>query len=161
MKRANIIGVIIILILIGCQSNNSQELSEQEISKIKSEINNRVDSYFEAVKVLNLEEMFEFWSDSEDFIFAGDGRILGGYKEWTNEMNQFAEITDHFLYWNNKNIKIEALSRNAASYTMEFDNERIGVSGDTLNTKGSWTYVFKKNEGKWRVIQTNGTHIEY
>lgn len=161
MNSKNLIGVIIILILIGCQSNNSQELSEQEKSKIKNEINNRVDRYFEAVKLLNLEEMYEFWSESEDFIFAGDGRILGGNKEWTNEMNEFAEITDHFIYWNNKNIKIEVLSQNAASYTMEFDNERIGVSGDTLNTKGAWTYVFKRDKGDWRVIQTNGTHIEY
>ena len=101
--------------------------------------------------------MYKFWSDSEDFIFAGDGRILGGYKEWTDDMSQFTEITNRFPYWENKNIKIEVLSRNAASYTMEFDNGRIGVTGDTLHTKGAWTYVFRRDKGDWRVIQTNGT----
>jgi hypothetical protein len=42
--------------------------------------------------------MYEFWSESEDFIFAGDGTILGGYKECTNEINEFAEKTDHLIY---------------------------------------------------------------
>lgn len=105
--------------------------------------------------------MFDFWSDSEDFVFAGDRKILGGYEAWVDVLNQWAETTDRYLYWNNSNIKIEVLSRNAACYTMEFDNERISAAGDTLNTKGSWTYVFKKYDDGWRVIQTNGTHIEY
>jgi len=161
MKITILVIVCIFLLLTSCRTDNSQELSKQDISKIKKEIINRVDQYFEAVKVLDIEEMVKYWSDSEDFIIAGDGKIIGGYKEWTDQQRAFASITDHYIFWENKNINVEVLSRNAACYTMEFNNGRISTSGDTLNTKGAWTYVFKKYNGDWKVIQTNGAHIEY
>lgn len=47
----------------------------------------------------------------------------------------------------------------AATATVEFENSRTTTAGVTVNVKGAWTYVFKKYDGKWRVIQTNGTHI--
>lgn len=144
------------LCLSGCMEKN--ELTEQEAAIIENQIRVRVEKYIESVKALDFDSMLDFWSDSKDFVYAGDGRVLGGYKEWHARMKDFVQTTQRVLFWSNQNIHIKALSDNAASYTMDFEVDFIGVKGDTSHVKGAWTYVFEKTNGKWKVIHTNGTH---
>ena len=147
----------------GCNSDNSSqstELPEEVKKKIDLEIRQRVDDYFENVKSKDIEGMLSFWSDSEDFIHAGDGRIFGDYNKWSNWLkNRNRKGTvDEWLYWNNTDIHIIVLSRNAAAYTMNFENAFI-ENGKTRKVTGSWTYVFRKSESGWQVVMSNGTHI--
>ena len=156
MKNLFITFYLCSLFFSGCI--NKSELTEKEAAIIENQIKVRVEEYIESVKVLDFESMLDFWSDSKDFVYAGDGRVLGGYKEWHASMKNFVQTTKQVLSWNNQNIHIKALSDNAASYTMEFEVSFIGVKGDTSHVKGAWTYVFEKSNGKWKVIHTNGTH---
>ena len=50
------------------------------------------------------------------------------------------------------------LSRNAAAYTMNFENAFI-ENGETRTVTGSWTYVLRKSDLGWQVVMSNGTHI--
>ena len=68
---------------------------------------------------------------------------------------------DRWLKFEYRSTHIEALSSNTATATTEFEHSRITVEGDTVNVRGAWTYVFKKLDGKWNVVHTNGTHVEF
>lgn len=133
-------------------------LSEQEATRIEAQTRVRVDNYIESVKALDSISMLDFWSDSEDFVYAVDGRVLGGFEPWKTRMMDFVRNTSQVLYWKNENIHIKALADNAASYTMDFEVSTVSHEGDNSQVKGAWTYVFEKANGPWKVIHTNCTH---
>lgn len=153
--------IFISIIIFGCSDDHSsltEELSAEEKEQIKLEIKRTVEDYIESVTSKDIESAISFWSNSEDFIHAGDGRVFGGYKKWINKMRSYNDATDKWLYWNNTDIHVIVLDRNAAAYTTNFENASI-VGGDTLEVKGSWTYVFRKSESGWQVVTSNGHHI--
>ena len=58
-------------------------------------------------------------------------------------------------------MHVEALSKDAATATTEFETSRITIDGDTVNVRGAWTYVFRRSNGDWDVVHTNGPHVEF
>jgi ketosteroid isomerase-like protein len=147
------------VLMVACAAAEPGELSDVERQTVVAEINERLNEYAAAVTSKNLDVALSFWSDSEEFIFAGDGTILGGYDEWAALTTQHTAETAQWLYWDWTRIEVAILSRSAASATVEFDFSSILNQGDTLSLQGAWTYVFKKFEGEWKVIQTNGHHL--
>jgi ketosteroid isomerase-like protein len=147
----------------GCNIDNSSRLevlTEEEKEQIELEILQTVEDYVEKVKSRDLEGILSFWSDSEDFIHAGDGSIFGGYEKWSNWIRRHItnDAIEEYLYWNNTDIHVIVLARNAAAYTMNFENAFMENS-ETRKVTGSWTYVFRKSESCWQVVMSNGTHI--
>lgn len=128
-----------------------------EKEQIKQEITKTVDSYFEVVKANDIERILEFWSDSEKFIHAGDGSIIGDYKEWSNWLKDWTNPDREWLYWNNKDVHVIVLDKLTGTYTMNFENAFV-YNGDTTRVKGSWTYVMCKEGNHWKVITSNGAH---
>jgi ketosteroid isomerase-like protein len=150
------------LLFAGCNGDHSlgsHGLTEKLKGQIELEIRQRVDDYFQAKDV---EAMLSFWSDSEDFIHAGDGRIYGGYEKWSNwikNWNREGNI-DQVLYFNRSDIHVVVLSEDAAAYTMNFEWSFV-QNGETRIVPGSWTYVFRKSDLGWQVVMSNGTHIGF
>lgn len=56
------------------------------------------------------------------------------------------------------NIHIALLSREAATFTMEFRWSAITQQDETLNMKGTATYAMKKVDNNWRVVHLVGFH---
>ena len=127
---------------------------------VYDEIRQVLDNYREAMLTRDYDAMLSFWSDSEDFIFAGDGRILGGLEAWKAETTRHYEQTRRWEQWEWQSVHILPLSDSAASATLEFRFRWIDSDGVTHNSRGAWTYVFVKSDGAWKVIHTNGTHVE-
>jgi ketosteroid isomerase-like protein len=162
---ASMIRFVCFLLLVSvfvpsCQPNSGSEPSTQERAAIVAEINQRLAWYRDAVMRRDLEEYLGFWSDSEDFVFAGDGRILGGYDDWAELTAQHNAETEKWLKWEYRNVHVAVLSRDAASCTTEIEMSKLNVDGSTLRLKVAWTYVFKKFGDTWKVIHSNGTHVE-
>ena len=125
------------------------------------EINEILDSYTTSVASWDRDAIDRFWGDYEGFVFAGDGMILGGHSEWAAALDQYEKQVGRWLMFEYRNTHIEALSADTATATTEFEHSRITVEGDTVNVRGAWTYVFKKSDGNWHVVHTNGTHVEF
>lgn len=154
--------VLISVFICGCGSDNSSMsdvLTAEEKEQIEAEIRQTVEDYVEAVKAKDLEGMLSFWSDSDDFLLAGDGSIFGGYEKWSGWLikRNKNDVVDEWLYWHNTDIHVNVLARNAAAYTMNFEDAFI-EGGETRTVKGCWTYVFRKSELGWQVVVSNGTH---
>ena len=126
---------------------------------VESEVRNVLDGYRKAMLTRDYESMIDFWSDSEDFVFAGDGRILGGIDAWKAQTTSDYENTESWEVWDWQNVHILPLSRDAASATVEFRFRWVDNQGVTWNSRGAWTYVFRKEGSDWKVVQTNGTHV--
>ena len=45
------------------------------------------------------------------------------------------------------------------AYSMEFKWSLTSHEGETTNAHGSWTYVLKHLDGRWRAVHSAGTHL--
>ena len=159
--RATTAILVLAICLAACGASAESGLTPGDRERIVQEISRTLDDYKEAVTHKELSAVKAFWSDTDGFVFAGDGTILGGSKEWYDKLDWYHNETAKWNHWEYRNLHIEALAMDAATATVEFEHSRTTTVGETVRVKGAWTYVFKKYDGKWRVIQTNGTHITF
>jgi len=162
MKKFNIyLAIIGILpLLISCSDRDT--ISDTEKILITKEIEEILNGYPEAFKRQDLDWYQNFWFKDKDFVMAGDGKIEANYdsaitKRYREAFSNFKGV----LYFKWSNGHSHVINKNAVSYTTNFDWRFLTVSGDTIKSNGSWLYVFRKSEGKWRVIQSAGTHNYY
>ena len=152
--------LILALSTISCNNQERQNqtaLTQEVKEKIKTEISNTVDNYIKAITSNDMDEMLAFWSDSEEFIHAGDGIVVGGYETWTSWLRDWYNPDRKWLYWNGSNVNIVVLSSQTAVYTYNFKDAYVDVS-DTTHVEGAWTFVFRKENNDWKVIASNGAH---
>jgi ketosteroid isomerase-like protein len=134
-------------------------LNSETRETVRQEVRQVLEDYREAMLSRDFDTRIAFWSDSEDFVFAGDGRILGGFDAWKKETTRHYEETDHWEIWDWQNVQILPLSADAASATVEFRFRWVDTHGQTHNSRGAWTYVFRRENDGWKVVHTNGTHV--
>ncbi len=82
-----------------------------------------------------------------------------GYDAWAERLrdNQAKRPTVNSIAKSNEHVYV--LARDAVSYSLEFEWSMTTIEGDTLKSRGAWTYVFKKFEDTWRVVHSAGTHL--
>jgi ketosteroid isomerase-like protein len=160
-NELKILFLILPFIAVGCQPKGENQMNADTSDKVVQEISDILEAYEKAVVSWDREAINRFWGDSDSFVFAGDGIILGGHSEWAETLDRYEKTVEKWLKFEYTSTHIEALSMDAATATTEFEHSRISVEGDKVNIRGSWTYVFKKQDGKWNVIHANGTHVEF
>ena len=148
-----------VLLLTLPPETRGQESSEGWRQAVHDEIELALDGYRDAILSRDYDAMLGFWSGSDQFVFAGDGRILGGADAWEAEMTRHYDSTLSWEQWDWQSVHILPLSESAASATLEFRFRWVDVDGATHNSRGAWTYVFLKSHGAWKVVHTNGTHV--
>ena len=158
MKRYFFLFLACVIVTQGCANNSTKVLTEQEKAIITEEVKARVVDYIDAFKKLDIERMLDFWANTEGFVYAGDGALVVGYDKFSIQIKDLIH-TDEVNYIEQNEPLVYILARDAASYTMEYRWSLTMKSGDTLNAKGSWMYVFKKFDDTWRVVHSAGAHI--
>ena len=164
MKKRKIIMAMILIIIFTLSCLNTgiagidNILAVTEKKQIESEIKQTVENYIKAVSSKDIEGILSFFSDSEDFLHAGDGTIFGGYEKWANWMKNWVKESGEFLYYNHDDIHVIVLSKNAAACTYQFDMA-FKEKGEIKKNKGCWTFVFRWTGSDWKVITSNGAHI--
>jgi ketosteroid isomerase-like protein len=158
MKAIKLLAIGLLAQLSSCGTPDN--ISEAERTAIAKEIQGRLDGYADAVKRKDLEWVQKFWSNEKDFVLASDGKINTNYdsaitKEYRDAFTTIKEMT-HLNFSNGHAL---VLSKNAVSYTTNFNWQAIMVSGDTVKANGSWLYLFKKSDEQWKVVHSAGTHI--
>jgi ketosteroid isomerase-like protein len=143
----------------GCGPDIDQTLSENERKAVAEAVTNRVEAYVNSMKDLDIDKMLSFWADSENFVKAGDGFLLVGYEKFAALQREKMSKVATVKYVNTMNPNIYVLAKDAASFSFEFEWSMTGTSGDIMNSKGSWTYVFKKFGDEWKVIHSTGSHL--
>jgi len=161
-KLLTIIPLVILLCFtFSCQQAEevAEIMSEQEKDAIAQAVEARIADYTDAIKQLDIERMLDFWADTEGFVFAGDGLLTVGYDKYAEQLREAISNTAEVTSLAHKKPYIYVLSKDAASLSMEYEWSMIDKAGNTINAKGSWTYVFKKFDDVWKVVHSAGTHL--
>ena len=135
-------------------------MSKKEKDAVKEKVTKRVEDYVASMKKLDIEKMLTFWANTEKFVKAGDGSIVVGYEKIAAQQREKMSTITSVNYVNVTNTHIYVLAIDAASFSFEFEWSMTNKTGDTMNSKGSWTYVFKKFNNEWKVIHSTGSHLK-
>ena len=134
-------------------------LSARDRARITEEVDAAVLGYLSAIESLDLDRMLDFWADVDGFTFAGDGTLVVGYGPWAEQIRTVVATMEAVSNVQRSNPHVYVLAEDAASYSMEYGWTMTSKEGETVNAKGSWTYVFVRFPDRWRVVQSAGTHI--
>ena len=159
MARSAFCITVVLFLLLGCQPAPPGPMTEQEKAEVAEGVSAAVSGYVEAIKQLDYEAAGEFWANVEDFVIAGDGALTAGYDAWMSQVKGTIDATAQVNSIEVFNPHIYVLARDAAAYSMEFAWSMTSTEGDPSNAHGSWTYVFKHLDGRWRVVHSAGTHL--
>jgi len=135
------------------------ELTDSEKKRIEEEIKTVIYNFINP-NTLNLESHIALRADVDGYVMGSDGKILytdiNSYKEG---IKQALQNIERFTKLECTKIYVYVLAPDAASGTAEFEGRVLTKEGDTLIHNGCWTFVFKKFDNTWKVVQENGTHI--
>jgi hypothetical protein len=149
--------LLTVFLMLGC-SQQSEQLSSDEIAQIKDDIIMLSEKHAQDLVKLDHKAVMEFYGNEDDFIIFGDGNYWGDYITVDRIWQDFTGGVKKMIKWNLSNHKIHVSSMNAASYLVEFDNERVESSGDTTKVTGCFTYGMEKIYGQWKAVTVHVTH---
>lgn len=152
-------GILLIVLLFGsCQPQVSCEATNEEKKVITSEIEALVRDLWNPEKT-SYETNDILRSRVDGFVYASDGKIIStSYNEFDQKMKEGFAGVQKFVEAEIPAIHVFVLSKEAATCTYLFKSKFIATSGDTAVNNGCWTFVFKKFENGWKVVQENDTH---
>ena len=138
---------------------NTWDLTDDQKKVIANEIETIVKNFFNA-NTLTYETHTGLRANEAGYVMAGDGKILFTDYSTYNEVmkSSFAGIQG-FTEFETVSIYVYVLSQDAATCTTEFRSKFLTTAGDTVINNGCYTFVFKKFDNTWKIIQENGTHL--
>ncbi len=145
------------LALTACSARET-DLTQAEKTAIATAVEARVNGYVDAARRRDVNWFLDFWADTDEFVVAGDGNLVG-HDGWSDQVRKSVADTREILDFEFFNRHTYVLSRDAAVHTTQFRWALVQTSGDTLRMHGSWSYVFKNFGGVWRVVHSAGTHL--
>jgi hypothetical protein len=154
MKYSTLLTVFLIL---GC-SQQSEQLSVDEIEQIKKTIIERSNKHAQDLEDLNYPEIMTFYADIDDYIVFGDGYYWGDYKTIDGIWHDFTVGVKKVEKFDFFNHKIHVFSKDVASCFVEFDHERIDGNGNTTKGHGSFSFSMQNIDGDWKAVSSNATH---
>ncbi len=157
MKNSILILLISLLALPGCQEHKAI-LSEEEKARINDEITGIVENFLSPE--INVKTHIALRANTDGYIFGSDGVIMyENYNDYAEGVKTAFEGITKFISLKPVKSFVYVLSEDAASCTCEFKGQIVTIAGDTLTHNGCWTFVFKKLDSEWKVVQENGTHL--
>ena len=157
MKRP-FISVFILCLAIGC-TEKTNSLSEAEKEKIRNEVIETYKQHTEDLKRLDYKAVMTYYVNDPHTALFVDGYYWGGYKKIDTIWADFCDRVDTIVYWNLTNHHVYPLSKDAASYLVEWENLRIHKkTGDTIMGPGSFSLAMQKINSSWKIATVDATH---
>lgn len=144
-----------IILFLSCRKRTKEPMK----ADIKLEISAMYRCHIKDLKNLDHAALMIHYADVEDHILFGDGEYWGDYQTVYEIWENFIQGTKEILEWNISNEHLHVLSESSASYLMEYYNERINISGDTIKDRGSVGYGLKKIDDSWSIVTTSVSHF--
>jgi len=157
--KTTIFITVLLLSILRCTSQQSDQLTQQQKDQIKKEIKAVGDSIIAKWMELDGAGMFQYYSDSPDWVvFRADGSRL----EYQVTKKAFLDFPNYTA-----SIKSTTTHQDFIIITKDFvicawegKDETILKSGDKITIDPHpYTMVFKKVAGQWKVIYSHDSGI--
>ena len=137
-----------------CSNVNSQELTSSQKAKITSEISALFEENVKSNESLDVSGLTESVSDALSAGFINQGVYYQSFEDLMKVVNNnMRGIKSQKTDISNKKITI--LSDSAALLTASGNYSVALEDGRTLTGGFTWTFVYSKVDGKWKVIHSH------
>jgi ketosteroid isomerase-like protein len=148
--RATIFVAALSLLCLGCTSQQSDQLTPQQIDQIKSEIRAISDSIVARWNRLDIAGSVQYYSDSPDCIYInGDGLLLD-YQAMKKAWSDTSSLASY--KWTTTKQEFIFLSKEVVISAWQGGSQLVLKAGQVVNYEGAYTTVFKRIAGQWKVI---------
>jgi hypothetical protein len=157
--KAYIFVTTLLILCLGCTSQQSDQLTQQQKEQIKSEIKTVGDSIIARDEMLDAVGGFEFYSDSPDW-----GMVNADGSRWDFQTTKKAN-SDFFdsvtaWKWTFTHQDYIFLAKDIVMCAWDGKDETILKSGDTVTyDPHAYTLIFKKIAGQWKIIYSHDSGI--
>lgn len=147
MKKT-ITMLTIVTVLYSCQQP-SIELTDAERESIKTEIKQITNSTIESGNRKDVVELYSNFSDKTTGVHSG--AIMESWEQHKQQgADFFASLKE--IEYKIDNMTVDVLSRDAAVLYGRYAMTATDTAGTPINAKPALTYVFTKENGKWKII---------
>jgi ketosteroid isomerase-like protein len=152
--KAIIFVAALLILLIGCTPQQSDQLTQQQKDQIKGEAKAVMDSILARWLRLDAEGAVQCYSP--DMVAVGDSSIIDfqTYKKgWIDFNNSLASVKWTPIQW-----EFIVLSKDLAMSAGLGKVEMLMKSGDKMTTNPQvWTDVYRKFGNEWKIIYEHGS----
>ena len=148
----------LLLIIPGCTSQQTDQLTQQQSDQIRKEIKAVSDSIFARANKLDTDVISKYYSPH--LVVVRD-TLLFDYQTWKKGWADFMNYASA-INWTPSKWECIIIAQDFAISSFVGKFEYTMKSGDktTINPIG-WAHVWKKIDGKWKIIYENysGIHV--
>jgi hypothetical protein len=149
---------LFVLIFVSCQPRSACKLTAEEKKAVSKEVETVVRNFLNA-ETLSYETHTDLRANQPGYVMGGEGQIkYRSYAEYQSAVKAAFNGIQRFTEMHIVELHVYPLSKDAATCTTLFKSKFLTTAGDTLIDNGCWTFVFKKFDNEWKVVQENGTH---
>jgi uncharacterized protein (TIGR02246 family) len=148
MYKTIIIGVIATCIC-SCQQEKTGSSSFDK-AKIAREVRQVSDAIHQAGNDRDAGKLYSHFSDSVTGVF--DGMVMGSWEEHKKEGHAFFASQKEIKYTIDSIYSIDVIDAEASILAGTYSISTTDTTGKTVNSSHAWTYVFKKQNGEWKVV---------
>lgn len=150
--KANIFVAALLLFIVGCAPQQSDQLTQQQKDQIKNEVKPVVDSILAKAERLDLNGTLQYFWDSPEFVsYNADGSqsdFQAFKKSSTDAFINMAALKNTTV---REEFRVEA--KDLVIYGWAGKGEMFMKSGDKITEDPeATTWVFKKVDGQWKII---------
>jgi ketosteroid isomerase-like protein len=153
MKKYILMAALFIS-FVGCTSQQSNQLSQEEKDQIKKEVKVTVDSMFAKWGRLDLDGALQYYSP--ELVVMGDSTIMDyqtGKKGW---MEFFGSVES--ADWPETHLELIVVTRDVVISAWVGKMNLVFKSGNKLTADPmKFTDVFKKSGGQWKAVYEHGS----
>ena len=153
MKKQLFLIVATLIVLASCQNNKN--LTDEEIQKIETEVKDEFEKLKSATSQLDFDSWADFFSKDAfvSHIYSCRGYNMN-FTTWANEVkSSFDDRNKHQT--EHIELKVTPLGRNHALVTNEAIWENWWKNGTYTKKHGFSSYVWKKENNRWKIIHVN------
>lgn len=132
----------------------NNELSKKQIAEIETEVKQA------ALSHLNAEDAATALSDyTEDATIANNGFLYTSKQEFTEDITAFYGSLERIDFAEWEEIRINVVSKNAATFNAKFRWESIDTSDQKMNLQGVWSALFVREGEYWKIKMRHESFI--
>ncbi len=151
MKTITIFAITM-LVFVGCSSQQSDQLTQQQRDQIKTEVKAVNDSILAQYRRLDDRSSLQYFWDSPEFLYCrvdgstSDFQTLKSASEWCDSAISVCKIT--LIH-----EEFPIVTKDQVVYFFTSNGQVIYKSGDGMNfDKDAQTFVYRKIDGNWKIV---------
>ncbi|NGP78001.1 SgcJ/EcaC family oxidoreductase [Balneolaceae bacterium YR4-1] len=155
-SKAVFIAIFVVgYLLFGCTNKNASDLTEQEISSLSNTIMAHSEEANRAWQSLDAEAYMSHYSEEADFYFQGSYYSFDEFEAIVHDyLGSLQTSTLNMI-----DPHIEVLGPEGAVISYNYKGQNIDTTGVADNTEAAFTAVYKKQEGRWLIVQAHESMV--